>query len=423
MKPWRNALYSLAEAAKQRVRTSSVLWYWVRLLRARSVERAYRQRREAYARMSVRHHQRPERARDASRKIGEVHTYALVPSISWHDALLPELELLGPVSRFDYSELVRYGREHSYTSEYLALRRRINSDLLRHFEQVHDRHPVDWLFAYAQGDRILAETILAIRERFGVPCANMCLDDKQSWNSGTVGEQINGSQGLVAAFDLWWTSARVVVDWVHAEGGQAIYLPEGCNPALFYPTYVPYDLPVSFVGACYGPRPLMIDFLRRHGVPVQVFGRGWGKGTQTISEQELVDVFRRSQINLGSGAVLHSERITNVKARDFEVPCTEGGIYLTTFNADLAQHFHVGSEILCWHSYDEMLELIRYYLDRPDECREMAMRARERCLREHRWIHRYIRVLQVLGILDDDAKPPPVGVENSGVEQKISKYT
>ncbi len=97
-----------------------------------------------------------------------------------------------------------------------------------------------------------------------------------------------------------------------------------------------------------------------------------------------------------------------MKGRDFDIPCTGGGLYLTTYNADLAQHFRVGEEILCWHSYDEMLELLRYYLPRPDECREMARKARERCLREHRWSHRYIRVLQELVVLDEGVQPVPV---------------
>ena len=143
------------------------------------------------------------------------------------------------------------------------------------FERAHQERPVDWLFAYAQSDHILASAIQTIRERYGVPCVNMSLDDKQSWDLGMVGEQRRGSIGLVAAFDLWWTSARVSVDWVNAEGGRAIYLPEGCAPSIYHPAGQPFDIPVSFVGACYGPRPTMVQFLREYGVPVQVFGGGW----------------------------------------------------------------------------------------------------------------------------------------------------
>jgi spore maturation protein CgeB len=99
------------------------------------------------------------------------------------------------------------------------------------------------------------------------------------------------------------------------------------------------------------------------------------------------------------GGIEYSETLTNVKGRDFEIPGTGGGMYLTSFNPDLAQHFVVGEEIACYRNRDEMLELIRHYLKRPDEAEAMAARARDRCLREHRWRHRYEKMLRILGIL------------------------
>ena len=101
------------------------------------------------------------------------------------------------------------------------------------------------------------------------------------------------------------------------------------------------------------------------------------------------------------GGIEYSEELTNLKGRDFEIPGTGGGVYLTSFNADLAQHFVIGEEILCYRGRDEMIELIRYYLAHRDEAAEIARRARERSLREHRWLHRYETMLRVLGILDD----------------------
>lgn len=397
----------LLRAIKRRARNNGLIWRLVFPLRVRAVERPYRRRRDYYA---GRAGLPSPSLRNAGRRrtIGNVHTFALFPSVSWHESLLPELEVLGHVDRFDYADLVRLGHRQGQSSEFLELRRRINHEAVKAFELAHQKQPIDWLFAYAQANHILASTVETIRERYGVPCVNMSLDDKQSWDMGMVGEQRQGSIGLVSAFDLWWTSARVTVNWVNSEGGNAIYLPEGCSPETYYPTGQQFDIPVSFLGANYGPRPNMIHFLGRHGMPVHTFGHGW-KATDGPSWVEApVDIFRRSQINLGNGGVLHSERITSVKGRDFDIPCTGGGLYLTTYNADLAQHFHIGEEILCWHSYDEMLELLRYYLPHPDECQQMAHRARQRCLREHRWSHRYIRILQELGILDEGAEPPPI---------------
>ena len=99
------------------------------------------------------------------------------------------------------------------------------------------------------------------------------------------------------------------------------------------------------------------------------------------------------------GGIGYSESLTNVKGRDFEIPGTGGGVYLTSFNPDLAQHFTIGEEILCYRNRDEMLELIRYYLQHRDEAQKIAEKARIRCLQEHRWLFRYQRMLEIIGVL------------------------
>jgi spore maturation protein CgeB len=185
-----------------------------------------------------------------------------------------------------------------------------------------------------------------------------------------------------------------------------VYLPEGFDAHAFQPAAGPPDIDVSFVGAAYGFRSDVVDYLRRHGVDVATFGAGW-PGSRWVPD--LAAVFQRSRINLGMGGIEYSELLTNVKARDFEVPGTGGGLYLTSFNPDLALHFDVGLEIACYRTRDELLELTRHYLARPDECLAMARRARERCLREHRWLHRYEHVLAMLGVLQPVSHQPASG--------------
>ena len=130
---------------------------------------------------------------------------------------------------------------------------------------------------------------------------------------------------------------------------------------------------------------------------IQTFGEGWN--THVLTANKMVETLCRSQINLGMGGIGYSEWLTNVKGRDFEIPCTGGGMYLTSYNADLALHFDIGREIVCYRTNDEMIELIRYYLNHPEDAAQIARQGRERCLREHRWMHRYIKICRILGIL------------------------
>ncbi len=345
--------------------------------------------------------------RPAQRQVGEVHTFAVIPSTGWHQVLTDTLREVGRVSSFSF-EGDRFFWRCRRRRDWLNIRAETNREILQEIQKAHREHPIDWVFFYTEGMHLLKDTVRRIRDEYGIPTVMMCLDDKQSWEGEKVGGQRTGQVDLVPEFDLYWTSARACCVWVTTEGGRPLYMPEGCDPATFKPLPVTPDIPVSFVGSAYGFRKNLIAFLRKWGVPVTTFGRGWRENSPLPKVEDLVEIFNRSQINLGHGGIGYSETLTNVKGRDFDVPCTGGGMYLTTFNSDLAQHFGIGEEIACYQGREELIDLIHHYLRSPDERREMARRARERCVREHRWSHRYIRILQLLGVLNEEAVPPPL---------------
>jgi len=335
------------------------------------------------------------------RSPGEIHTFAFVPQIGWHSSLLPDLRELGPVTLFDYRQL-GFEWEEFYWAKAAGRARRqaMNAMILPALREAHVRRAVDWVFVYASGAEISADTIRRITGEFGIPVVNMCLDDKQSWTGAWMGDHRAGQIDIAATFDVSWTSARVACEWYLVEGARPLYMPEGFDCATFFPVEVPHDIPVSFIGGAYGFRPNVVEFLRRRGIQVRTFGPGWG--TRSVWGAEQVEVINRSVINLGMGGIGYSENLTNVKTRDFEISGTGGGLYLTSFNTDLARHFNVGEEIACYRSRDEMLELIRHYLRHRDEARSIARRARDRCLSEHRWLHRYRRICQILGVLAEE---------------------
>ncbi len=411
---------------------------WGRYRRSQ-LHRQYEARRERYAREANQRAlayceadvARLVRARLAARgfaavprPLGEVHTFAFVPRIGWHPALLGDLSELGPVTLFDYAQL-GFEWEEFYRAKAVgrARRRAMNAMILPALREACARRAVDWVFVYASGAEISADTIRRITGELGIPVVNMCLDDKQSWTGAWMGDHRAGQIDIAATFDLSWTSARVACEWYLVEGARPLYMPEGFDDSIFHPIEVPQDMPVSFIGGAYGFRPDVVEFLRRRGIPVRTFGSGWG--ARSVWGAEQVEVINRSVINLGMGGIGYSEDLTNVKTRDFEIPGTGGGLYLTSFNADLARHFLVGEEIACYRNRDEMLELIRHYLQHPDEARSIARRARDRCLSEHRWLHRYRRVCQILGVLAeerDSVIAPAVGRSEHEREVSGARY-
>jgi hypothetical protein len=382
---------------------------WTRVRRAQ-LHRSYRARRDWYAQQASNANLRYDESQVAAnvahrlalrgfaatpRRRGEIHTFAFIPQIAWHESLLPDLRELGPVTEFDYVSLGYSINE--FVAGAGARRREMNSLLLKAIIEAHRRQPLDWIFMYATGGELLASSVRAIEQEVGVPVVNMCLDDKHSWETARVDEQRGGQIDIASAFDLSWTSARVACEWYLVEGGNPVYLPEGFDVTTFKPQDIVRDIKVSFVGGAYGFRPSVIETLRRARVPVRTFGEGWGGGRLTI--EDVVSVFNRSEINLGMGGIGYSQDLTNLKGRDFEIPGCGGGVYLTSFNPDLAEHFTIGKEILCYRNTDELVELTRWCIAHPDEARSIAVRARQRCLAEHRWLNRYVSVCEILGIL------------------------
>ncbi len=408
----RRSPFPLPGRVKELIRNWPLVQQGWAAYRREQVHSEYRQRRERYARLAEERGvvYREEsvaadiRARLAARgyaptkrKPGEVHTFSCVPLHGWHRHLLPDLQELGEVTTFDYEALgYRHQDLTRNDARAVQLLDELSERILPALREAHARRPVDWVFFYGGGQDISPVVVRRITEELGVPVVNMSLDDKQGWAGASPRAWRTGAVDITSAFDLYATSARVACEWHMLEGGRPVYMPEGFDAAAYGPRSVERDLDVSFVGVAYGFRFSIVDFLRRHGVNVATFGSGWPGSGWT---PDIAGVFNRSRINLGMGGIEYSETLTNVKGRDFEIPGTGGGMYLTTFNPDLAQHFVIGEEIVCYRSRDEMLELIRWYLQHPDEAAAIALRARERSLREHRWLHRYEKMLGILGVL------------------------
>lgn len=383
-------------------------------LRAAQIARDYRIRREHYAAIARERGLRysedattaAARARikargwtTTPRKVREIHTFTFVPRIEWHASLFPDLRELGPVTEFDYAALgYKWAEFRAADRRGIARRKEMNALVLPALRRAHAERPVDWFFAYASGLELSADTLRRITDELGIPTVGMCLDDMHGWTGPWMGDHHAGQKDIAAQFDLSWTSSSVACEWYLAESARPIHLPEGFDASLYRPLEVARDIPVSFVGAAYGFRPSVIKHLTRHGVPIQTFGAGWPNG-YLANAQKVVETFNRSRINLGMGGVMHCETLTHLKGRDFDIPGTGGGAYLTSYNADLARYFKIGKEILCYATRDELVEQLRHYLDRPDETQMIARNARERCLAEHRWLHRYLNICKVLGII------------------------
>ncbi len=190
----------------------------------------------------------------AVRDMGAVRTLLIVPEIGWHDVLARSLEKIGPLAWYKHEGNRLWCRTNMSARSWVRHRAEFNNEIREMAQKLCKAGGIDWVFCYSDGMHLLRDTVRFLRQDLGLPVVTMSLDDKQSWQLGRLGDQDMGQVDLAKEFDLYWTSARECCNWILAEGGNAIFMPEGCDPEQFRPINSVKDMDIVFVGAAYGFR-------------------------------------------------------------------------------------------------------------------------------------------------------------------------
>lgn len=193
-------------------------------------------------------------------------------------------------------------------------------------------------------------------------------------------------------FDAVVTTYSERVSDYAALGVRAIESQWAVNPALYYDFHGPRDVPATFIGQPYGDRAAAVGKVRSAGIPVEAWGYGWPNGK--LSQWGMVKLLNRSQvsINFSSSSRPGSRQI---KGRTFEIPAC-GALMATDPAPGLERYFEPGEEILVFDDADDLTRVLRKALTDPSRLAVMAARARDRCLREHTYHHRFKALLQAL---------------------------
>ena len=179
-----------------------------------------------------------------------------------------------------------------------------------------------------------------------------------------------------------------------------MFWPEAAHPSVHRPYDLPFKWDVSFVGQCYGWRPVFIKCLTKLGVKVDCFGKGWPNGP--LSAEEMIKHYSCSRINLGFSGIGQSRKLMCLKGRDFEVPMS-GGLYLTDNNPELSLVYNIGNEIVIYENVVHCAKVIRELLSNPERMQAIRQAGRKRCLRDHTYEVRWTKVLLMAGLLREEA--------------------
>lgn len=389
-RPWFMFLWPPLRAWQQERRIRSEQAYYERLARQQEVVVLD----EHQVRLALRKRLSQRGIQPTPQPIGQLRIIYASEMTNWEPHQIPPaLNAFGDVVIYSLSERGFYPKRPDWVSRRLELDR----DLFAFVQSEHARDPIDIFVSYLSGGHVAPETIRAIGALGIITCA-FHWDDRLSFRGSLLDGRWTGPAPLVSAYDLNLTNSSASLIKYFVEGGLAIFWPLGANPEHFRPLSRPFEYDVSFVGACYGQRPIYIDYLRKHGINVEAFGPGWPNGA--VSEKEMVEVYARSRINLGFSGIGYSMREKCLKGRDFEVPMC-GALYLTTDQPDLHRVYRVGQEVVSYRSKKECLQKIRHLLSEPEECKRIRLAARKRCLNCHTWKHRFGDLFQFLGLVDE----------------------
>jgi spore maturation protein CgeB len=240
--------------------------------------------------------------------------------------------------------------------------------------------------------RIGLETLQEIKELYPkMLIVNIAMDDRHSF--WIYGNKKIGSAGLIPALDTVFTTSSEAVSWYEKEGCSAFFYPLASDEDLFFPLEVEKIYDVGFVGAKYGIRETIVNFLEEENINVKAFGKGWESGRLPIDDTN--KFYNQCKIVLGVGTILGCDKFVSMKLRDFDVPMS-GSVYITNYNEDTANIFKVNKEILFYKTPQECVFQIKGLLKNNVEIQNIKEKALLRA-KENTYTIRIYDMLTKLG--------------------------
>jgi hypothetical protein len=320
-----------------------------------------------------------------------LHIFLIYPLTNWEGILSTALSSFGKVTTFEWRSL---GFDET-APNWVKVRDSMNHTLLDAYHAASREQAVDVVVAYSSGYTLSAEVFTAMAAR-GAVTTNFCFDDKVLWPGPKLGDRRISTSEICSSVDLNLTNDPQGTLKYFVEGGLAMFHPEAADPHLHRPLDLPFEFDVSFIGARFGWRPVLIRELRRQLIEVECFGNGWPNGP--VSNEAMRKIYAKSRINLGCGGVGYSSSLVCLKGRDFEVPMS-GALYLTQHNPELSLVFDVGREIVTYRDPVDCARIIKELLNDGNRAASIRKAARERSIRDHTYQARWSRVFETIGAL------------------------
>lgn len=319
-------------------------------------------------------------------------------ALEWH--VVESFRRLGCVTEF-FESAVSFGFTPKFARPAI---RKFNNVFLREPERLYEARMLravqefePTLILVTLGNQLSPKTVQRLRSVTQARIVCWCQDQMT-----TLGRQFL----LGSEYDAVFVKDRYMQDLFSRmiKSTAFFYLPEACNPRVHRTVELTaeergiYGCDVMIAGTLYYFRQEILRQLTGFDLKV------WGSRPDWLLNRLRVPhkgraVFTDDKARAANGAriclnTLHYGEVDGLNVRAFELAGC-GGFQIITSVPVLADHFDVGSEIVAFRSTEELVELVRYYLDRPELAAEIALRGQRRAHREHTYEHRLREILRI----------------------------
>ena len=213
-------------------------------------------------------------------------------------------------------------------------------------------------------------------------------------------------ESFLTGYDLILTSFPHFVDRLRALGVASEYFRIGFDDRILSLLgEVNKDIGFSFVGGIsrhHGNALPLLEYLAS-----QTDMRVFGYGADSLPAKSLIrqshggevwgmDMYRalaRSRITLNRHINVAESNANNMRLYE---ATGLGTMLLTDRKDNLHELFEIGKEVISYSSKEEAAELVRYYLDHPEDADKIAKAGQSRTMREHTYEKRMNELVEIL---------------------------
>jgi spore maturation protein CgeB len=210
---------------------------------------------------------------------------------------------------------------------------------------------------------------------------------------------------VLAPYDALFFKEPHIVERLRANLGLPVYfLPEACNPRWHRPLVPAGTEPYLVVaGNSYPTRLRLLERLTAKGIPVKLYGAKlapWIGDTpardlhagRLIFREEKAKIFRSAAGVLNT---MHPAEISGVNVRLFEAAGC-GAAVLSEFRPMLPRFFDIGSEILAFNDFHELVHQATRLLNETGLTEQLGDAASRRAHSDHVYEKRIAAILEKL---------------------------